>query len=376
MEDHRPPPPPLAGGKDLAGDGCLVVGNYCHDVLFRDGVIVGEGLGGAASFLSNVLDPLSPNPSSYISKVGPDFSYSVSHPPVTSPSSRTTLFHAHFPADAGGGGGRGGYHGDRVLRRVRACEPILPSDLPAGNFEFGLAAGIAGEILPETLALMIDTCGVMFVDMQGLIRVFDPDDGAVGLLPLRSSGFADLLPRIGFLKASADEKPFMDVEEVRRVCCVVVTEGKDGCKVYWKDGEVEVAAFPAIEIDPTGAGDSFLGGFVVGLSWGLTVPDAALLGNFFGALTVCQIGIPKFNPSLLKVVRQELERRGSRHPEGPHPTNFSPRYHKSVSHDEFQEFLFRAAESHDCSNGNRTVKNVQRSLSGLVELDDRRNEVP
>ncbi|KAK8930604.1 hypothetical protein KSP39_PZI016828 [Platanthera zijinensis] len=292
MADRRPPTAAPDGG------GCLVVGNYCHDVLFRDGVIVGEGLGGAASFLSNVLDPLSPNPSLYISKVGPDFLYSVSHAPVTSTSSRTTLFHAHFPSSDSGCGG--GYHGDRLLRRVRACEPILPSDLPAGNFEFGLAAGIAGEILPETLAFMIDTCRVMFVDMQGLIRVFDPDDGAVGLLPLRSSGFSELLPRIGFLKASADEAPFVDVEEVRRVCCVVVTEGKDGCKVYWKDGEVEVAPFPAIQIDPTGAGDSFLGGFVAGLSWGLTVPDAALLGNFFGALTVCQIGIPKFNPSLLK----------------------------------------------------------------------------
>lgn len=153
---------------------------------------------------------------------------------------------------------------------------------------------------------MIDLCGVMFVDVQGMIRVFDPEDGAVGLVPLRRSGFWGLVPRVGFLKASEDEAAFVDVEEVRRVCCVVVTEGRKGCSVYWNDGEVRVGAFEAVEIDPTGAGDSFLGGFVVGLSWGLDVADAALLGNFFGALTVGQIGVPKFDLRLMKVGSYEF----------------------------------------------------------------------
>lgn len=345
MEDHCHP-------KSSAAGSVLVVGNYCHDVIFRDGVIVGEGLGGAASFLSNVLDPLSSNPSLYICKVGLDFSYSVSHAPITSTSSRTTLFHAHFPSAAGDG-----YHGDRVLHRISTCEPILPSDLPSYKFEFGLVAGVAGEILPETLALMLDLCRVMFVDVQGLIRVFDSNDGAVGLVPLTSTSFSEFIPRIGFLKASADEAPFLDLEEVRKSCCVIVTEGKNGCSVYWKEGEVKVAPFPAVQIDPTGAGDSFLGGFVVGLSWGLAVPDAALLGNFFGALTVGQIGIPKFELSLLKAVRQELERRGTQCGE-PYKRNFSVSYQKSVSHKDFQDFLFRTAELYGSSSSDGSTKSI------------------
>ncbi|XP_008790588.2 inositol 3-kinase [Phoenix dactylifera] len=294
----------------------LVVGNYCHDVLFRDGRLVGETLGGAASFVSNVLDALSPSsPNSpshrYVAKVGPDFAYAVvvAHPPLVSPSSSpTTLFHAHFPSQSQG---PSGYHGDRVLRRVRACDPILPSDLPgdAARFDFGLAAGVAGEIPPDTLERMLDLCRILLVDVQGLIRSFDPADGTVGLVPLRDTGFARLLPRIGFLKASAQEAPFMDIEEARKSCCVIVTEGKDGCRVYWKERELHVPPFPADQIDPTGAGDSFLGGFVAGLVWGLTVPDAALLGNFFGSLTVGQIGVPKFDRRMLQYVKQELERR-------------------------------------------------------------------
>ncbi|CAA7389904.1 unnamed protein product [Spirodela intermedia] len=280
----------------------LVVGSYCHDVLFRDGTVIGESLGGAASFISNVFDALG-RPVQlrcrYISKVGPDFAYSGSSLPTPfSSSSPTTLFHAHFSS----GDIAAGYHSDRALKRVRACDPISPSDLPAEEqpFDFGLAVGVAGEISPATLARMIEICRVVFVDVQALIRTFDPTDGTVRLVHLRDSGFSHLLPRIGFLKASADEAPFVDVEEVRKLCCVVVTDGKDGCRVYWKSGVLRVPSFPAVQVDPTGAGDSFLGGFVAGMVHGLAVPDAALLGNFFGSLTVRHIGIPNFHQELFQ----------------------------------------------------------------------------
>jgi 1D-myo-inositol 3-kinase len=131
--------------------------------------------------------------------------------------------------------------------------------------------------------------------------VFDSVDGTVKLVKLEETGFYSMLPRIGVLKASSEEAVFMDVEEVRKWCCVVVTTGKDGCKVYWKDGELRISPFSANQEDPTGAGDSFLGGFVAGLVQGLAVPDAALLGNLFGSLTVEQIGLPKFDSRLLQV---------------------------------------------------------------------------
>ncbi|KAL5718978.1 inositol 3-kinase [Ranunculus cassubicifolius] len=80
---------------DLYNRRGLVVGNYCHDVLIRDNQIIGESLGGAASFVSNVLDGLSIQ-CDYISRVGFDFGYPVSHLPISNPSSKTTLFHAYF----------------------------------------------------------------------------------------------------------------------------------------------------------------------------------------------------------------------------------------------------------------------------------------
>ncbi|GMG98335.1 hypothetical protein Nepgr_000175 [Nepenthes gracilis] len=285
----------------------LVVGNYCHDVLIRDDVVVGESLGGAASFISNVFNGLSID-SDYVSRVGSDFNYSVSAPPIVSSASRTTLFHAHFSTRRSEVERHP--NADRILKRVCACDPISPDDLPESvQFEFGMAVGVGGEILPKTLEKMVEICNVVFVDIQGLIREFDEVDGTVRLIRLKDSRFYHLLPRIEFLKASAEEEVYVDVEEVRKWCYVVVTNGKNGCRVYWRDGEVQIAAFPAVEVDPTGAGDSFLGGFVAGLVQGLAVPDAALLGNLFGSLTVGRIGLPEFDSQLLKRVKDEVQKR-------------------------------------------------------------------
>lgn len=283
----------------------LLAGNYCHDVIIRDGVVVAQTLGGAASFISAVLDALSLR-YTLISKVGHDFSYATNRDPIVLPDSSTTLFHAHFDSAIDGGDGA---HQDRVLKRISACDPIRPSDLPDSRFDFGMAVGVGGEILPETLERMIEACDTVFVDIQALIRVFDEIDGTVRLVDLRESGFFHLLPRIGFLKASGEEVSAMDIEEVRKLCCVVVTNGKHGCTVYWKDGEVQVGPFPTNQVDPTGAGDSFLGGFAAGLVQEMAVPDAALLGNFFGSLTVGQIGVPKFDSRLLQRVKDEVQRR-------------------------------------------------------------------
>ncbi|KAL3616199.1 hypothetical protein CASFOL_039589 [Castilleja foliolosa] len=314
---------------------CLVVGNYCHDVLMKDDVVLAESLGGAVAFISAVLDGVSIT-STLVSKVGPDFSYSVTHQPRVSPSSKTTLFHAHFSSQI--------QRQDRVLRRVRACDPIAPSDLPhSRRFEFGLAVGVGGEILPETLEKMLDICETVLVDVQALIRVFDAGDGTVKLIHLKDSGFHHLLPRIGFLKASSDEAPYIDVEEAKNECCVVLTNGKDGCTVNCKGAEQQIAPFPTVQMDPTGAGDSFLGGLVFGLAQGLTVPDSALLGNFFGSLTVSQVGLPKFDLSLLQAVKDEVHRKklelfGCREEE----LNDKLVFAKPLDHDEFYTTLVRA----------------------------------
>lgn len=155
---------------------------------------------------------------------------------------------------------------------------------------------------------MIRLCRAVLVDAQALIRAFDGEakgGGAVRHVALEATPYARLLPRVAFLKASSEEAPYVGVETARRRCCVIVTEGRDGCRLYWDGGEARVAPFPAVQVDPTGAGDSFLAGFASGLLWGLSATDAALLGNFFGAAAVSQVGVPTFDPKMLQVRTHE-----------------------------------------------------------------------
>ncbi|KAG6382628.1 hypothetical protein SASPL_157694 [Salvia splendens] len=280
---------------------CLVVGNYCHDVLLKDGVVLAESLGGAAAFISAVLDGAAVS-STFVSKVGSDFAYSVPRPPSVSLSSKTTAFHAHFSSQV--------QRHDRVLKRVESCAPIAPSDLPASRrFEFGMAVGVAGEILPETLERMLDICDTVFVDVQALIRAFDPDDGTVSLVHLRDSGFSHLVPRIGFLKASSDEAPYVGVEAARKECCVVVTSGEEGCTVYYRNAEQRIAPFPTVQVDPTGLEIAFSADWWRGWSRGCPCPMPPCWGIFFGSLTVGQLGLPKFDSKVLQAVKDELQRR-------------------------------------------------------------------
>lgn len=123
----------------------------------------------------------------------------------------------------------------------------------------------------------------------------------MGLRNLEETPFYNLLHVISFLKAARNEAAYLDIETVRQKTCLIVTEGKHGSRVYSKDHEYRIPAFPVTEVDPTGAGDSFLAGFSAGLYQGLPVEQAVLMGNYFGGLAVAQVGIPNFTPGQLQV---------------------------------------------------------------------------
>ena len=66
--------------------------------------------------------------------------------------------------------------------------------------------------------------------------------------------------------------------------------GRQGCRVYAKDGRIDVPAFAIDEVDPTGAGDCFDAGFLCGLLDGLPPGEAARYGAAVGALGAAAFG--------------------------------------------------------------------------------------
>jgi sugar/nucleoside kinase (ribokinase family) len=69
----------------------------------------------------------------------------------------------------------------------------------------------------------------------------------------------------------------------RGVETVALKRGEEGCRVITRGGTVDVPGYPVDAVDPTGAGDCFDAGFVVGLTEGLTMEECGRLANACGA---------------------------------------------------------------------------------------------
>lgn len=72
---------------------------------------------------------------------------------------------------------------------------------------------------------------------------------------------------------------------------VVIKNGKEGCLIFTKDGIKKVATRPSDHcIDTTGAGDSFVAGFLAALAEDKTIEECAAYGNECGRKAVEVVG--------------------------------------------------------------------------------------
>jgi sugar/nucleoside kinase (ribokinase family) len=71
---------------------------------------------------------------------------------------------------------------------------------------------------------------------------------------------------------------------------VAIKQGSDGSTVYSAGEKHQVPAFSVDEIDPTGAGDCYCAGFLIGFLKGLSLQETAKFANSVGALAVTKKG--------------------------------------------------------------------------------------
>jgi sugar/nucleoside kinase (ribokinase family) len=71
---------------------------------------------------------------------------------------------------------------------------------------------------------------------------------------------------------------------------VALKRGAEGCTIITKDQKIDAPAFQVEAVDPTGAGDCFDAGFVVGLLEGLPLEEVGKLANACGALGATRKG--------------------------------------------------------------------------------------
>jgi len=85
---------------------------------------------------------------------------------------------------------------------------------------------------------------------------------------------------------------------------VVLKQGKDGCTIYSSEDTngITIKGFEVEEIDPTGAGDSFDGAFIVGYLAGWDLKKIGKFANAVGALKVRCLG-PMSNDTYEEVLK-------------------------------------------------------------------------
>jgi ribokinase len=84
----------------------------------------------------------------------------------------------------------------------------------------------------------------------------------------------------------------------------IVTLGDRGAAVVDSLGVRDIPGIPVDAVDSTGAGDSFTGGFAVGISEGLSSVNAACFANMVAALSVTKLGGMTGLPTRLDLIEK------------------------------------------------------------------------
>jgi len=160
--------------------------------------------------------------------------------------------------------------GKRKLRVVSRAPSIFPEDIPPNlQAKAGHVAPIANEVLPETVDKLRKMVGVLSLDPQGFVRKI----GREGNVGLRRWTNLQLLQKIDVYKSSVDEirmvtglkNPRSAMRKVADygVPIVIVTKGVEGSTLLYEGKSYAVPVCkPRIILDPTGAGDAFIGAFL------------------------------------------------------------------------------------------------------------------
>ncbi|MGC4020135.1 MAG: sugar kinase [Muricomes sp.] len=137
---------------------------------------------------------------------------------------------------------------------------------------------------------------------QGTKISFDPnireelfsDDSISDVVSQVMAQTSVFLPGVGELLLLTGEK---EIEPAVKKCfenpkleVLVLKNGSKGSTVYTREQVVEMGVYPVKQLDATGAGDCFDGGFIAGLLEGRDVLEAAKMGAAAGALNAAAFG--------------------------------------------------------------------------------------
>jgi sugar/nucleoside kinase (ribokinase family) len=180
-----------------------------------------------------------------------------------------------------------------------ACGELAPSDIQEELVKNIRCLHIMGcsvtgsPSLGETIMK-----AVRLAKKHGVTVSFDPNIRPELLKGKIMDYYKELIDTADILLAGKSELAYLylDIESAvtklleQRDRIIVIKDGAKNTYVYTRQEAFRVAAFPAIEVDSTGAGDSFDGAFLALFLGGAGIRTAAIYGNAAGAKAVGRKG--------------------------------------------------------------------------------------
>lgn len=274
------------------------VGHFSIDsILLPDRKAPFVVLGGSAAYVSLASRRLGAKVS-VISKVGGDFPEAYLwwlsqegvdlSGVVKDENAQTTRFELEYNKDLSG----------RLLRLNSRAPSITVEDIHDSVKAEAIHIGpIAGEITYDVVERLRDCADVLCLDPQGLVRNFG-ENGSVSLGPLtdrRILGLVDIFKSSSKEIAAVTGLPNLEscIEAVHSFGprIVIVTLGADGAIVSVENEIHDVPAYkPEKLVDPTGAGDAFIGAFLTEYVRGEDCAWCSHVGSAAASLVVEAIG--------------------------------------------------------------------------------------
>jgi len=195
------------------------------------------------------------------------------------------------------------YEGLRRKMRLEARAPsILPRDVSDSLRAKAVhVAPIANELSSAVVSKLRKSAKVLSLDPQGFVRSFD-DRGNVVLKGWRE---LEVLAQIDVFKSSAEEVQAVAGTRslklaMRQVAdygprLVLITRGVRGSGLLFEDSFYSIPLCkPRILVDPTGAGDAFVGAFLAEYARGKDVLWCACVGSGAASFVVEAVGPERF----------------------------------------------------------------------------------
>jgi sugar/nucleoside kinase (ribokinase family) len=274
------------------------VGHFCIDSIFLpDRKTPFVALGGSTTYVSFAARRFETRVGA-VSKVGGDFPEAykwwlgqegVDLRGLTKvESASTTRFELKYNDDLS----------ERTLLLKSRAPPITVEDLPNPLKATAIhIAPIAGEITYEVVEKLKQCADILSLDPQGLVRSFD-ENGNVTDCPLTDKRILGL---VDIYKSSLNEiKAVTDMHDLDSaikgvhdcgVKIIIVTLGMKGAMLSVEGTRYDIQACTSAKlVDPTGAGDAFIGGFLAEYVNGENILRCACVGSATASFVVEGVG--------------------------------------------------------------------------------------